>query len=83
MQRVLEVTSVDLSLVKTRPPQIHIVAHGTVPTSGSLTLRWRMPAIGQAKDNSRNSSSGATSATASICRQRSDRRNRRARFSSA
>jgi len=34
MQRILEVTAVDLSLVKTRPPQIHIVTHGTVPTSG-------------------------------------------------
>ncbi|MFZ5739647.1 hypothetical protein BJ123_102222 [Rhodopseudomonas thermotolerans] len=40
MQRVLEVTSVDLSLVKTKPPQIHIVTHGTVPTSG-----WKHPRL--------------------------------------
>jgi hypothetical protein len=40
MQRVLEVTSVDLSLVTTRPPQIHIVTHGTVPTSG-----WTNPGL--------------------------------------
>lgn len=40
MQRVLEVTSVELSLVKTKPPQIHIVTHGTVPTSG-----WKQPRL--------------------------------------
>lgn len=34
MQRILEVKSVDVSVVKTKPAQIHIVAHGTVPTSG-------------------------------------------------
>jgi hypothetical protein len=40
MQRVLEITSVDISLVKTKPPQIHVVAHGTVPTSG-----WKNPEL--------------------------------------
>ncbi|ABD06814.1 conserved hypothetical protein [Rhodopseudomonas palustris HaA2] len=40
MQRIMEVTSVDISLVKTKPPQILIVAHGTVPTSG-----WKTPEL--------------------------------------
>ncbi|WP_322517671.1 hypothetical protein SR870_09230 [Rhodopseudomonas palustris] len=40
MQRILEVTSVDISLIKTKPPQILIVAHGTVPTSG-----WKTPEL--------------------------------------
>lgn len=40
MQRVLDVDQIDVSLIKTMPPQLLIVASGHVPTTG-----WSKPAL--------------------------------------